>query len=176
MADEYHHEVWTHEETRNAILKEDKFWTADCICRVSKGKTCKRGLHVCLGFEPDFVPADRNVTPAERKEVERLLDFADEKNLVTRPFMDQDNKIVASCFCCSCCCGLIAKEGANLHGKLIQSTDGSLCDSCGICVPVCYFDARTLESEKLKVDNEKCMGCGLCADNCPLDAIEMVSR
>jgi len=176
MADEFHHEVWTHEETRTAVLKQEKFWTADCICRVGKGKTCKRGLHVCLGLEPDFVPADRNVTPVGREEVEKLLKFADEKRLVTRPFLGKDGSIVASCFCCPCCCALIATEGRNAHGPLVQSTDDAACDSCGLCVPACYFDARAIESDKLKVHDEKCMGCGLCVDACPLDAIKMVDR
>jgi ferredoxin len=176
MTDEPRHEVWTHDEARAAILKQNKFWTADCICRVGKGSTCKRGLHVCLGLEPDFVPADRHVTKTSKKEVEKLLKFADEMKLVTRPFMDQNGKIVASCFCCPCCCALIADEGSNVHGRLIQKTDEDACDSCGLCVPACYFGARTIESDKLEVDGEKCKGCGLCADSCPLDAIEMVNR
>lgn len=46
------------------------------------------------------------------------------------------------------------------------------CISCGKCVTVCCYDARTLEFPEMKLDMDKCRSCGLCLDVCPTDALK----
>lgn len=45
------------------------------------------------------------------------------------------------------------------------------CISCGKCVTVCCYDARTLNFPEMKVDMDKCRCCGLCLDVCPTKAL-----
>lgn len=45
------------------------------------------------------------------------------------------------------------------------------CISCGKCVTVCCYDARTLTFPEMKVDMDKCRCCGLCLDVCPTKAL-----
>lgn len=45
------------------------------------------------------------------------------------------------------------------------------CVSCGKCVTVCCYDARTLAFPTMSLDREKCRNCGLCLDVCPTGAL-----
>lgn len=45
------------------------------------------------------------------------------------------------------------------------------CISCGKCVTVCCYDARTLNFPEMNVDMDKCRCCGLCLDVCPTKAL-----
>jgi len=56
-----------------------------------------------------------------------------------------------------------------------------LCSGCGICVPLCPYDAIKMKTErvngveKLRVQivEAMCQGCGTCASTCPAGAIKM---
>lgn len=53
--------------------------------------------------------------------------------------------------------------------------DYNLCNSCGLCLDYCRFDAiRRLDGEVI-ISGIRCDGCGLCARICPLNAIDMVN-
>lgn len=47
------------------------------------------------------------------------------------------------------------------------------CTSCGICAPLCIFDAIDSSTEPYRVVQDICDGCGLCAEVCPISAVEM---
>ncbi|MDD5674217.1 MAG: FAD-dependent oxidoreductase, partial [Chitinivibrionales bacterium] len=61
----------------------------------------------------------------------------------------------------------------------IAAVNDDLCDGCGICVPVCDYNALTvtaLEGDKNKkkivVNEAMCKGCGACVAACPSGAME----
>jgi len=52
------------------------------------------------------------------------------------------------------------------------SVDDPLCGGCGICVPLCPFNAITLEEKVAKINEALCKGCGVCVAACPAAAIK----
>jgi len=52
------------------------------------------------------------------------------------------------------------------------SVDEPLCGGCGICVPLCPFNAITLEEKVAKINEAVCKGCGVCTAACPATAIK----
>jgi coenzyme F420-reducing hydrogenase delta subunit/formate hydrogenlyase subunit 6/NADH:ubiquinone oxidoreductase subunit I len=65
--------------------------------------------------------------------------------------------------------------GFEVEGTLV-TIDEDLCSVCGICVPLCKYEALSIEpdgkdKEKIVVDKVECRGCGLCVSACPSGAI-----
>ncbi|MBI5884165.1 MAG: 4Fe-4S binding protein [Elusimicrobia bacterium] len=170
------HVVWTYEDTRKALPDGDAFWLSDCSCRKDEGGGCKKGMRVCLGFSPEATSTPDNRSPVGRKQVEDLFKFARAENLVPRPWVTDDGKVTAVCFCCPCCCTYILGKTGNAAGPKIESTIIEACTDCGACEPVCYFGARKMSGGKLEILRDKCFGCGLCAPACPAEAIRMAPR
>ncbi|HEY3421643.1 MAG TPA: 4Fe-4S binding protein [Methanocellaceae archaeon] len=174
------HYVCTLEEARKIVDEHDHYWVCDCACREHRGP-CKRSrMDVCLQFASKTAADGSNKNKASRTTVDRILDEAKEKHLVPRPFRNNDDqsKTDGICFCCDDCCGYFL----GLHepcdkGAMIESTNTSLCNGCGVCAEVCHFGSRTMgDNGQLVVDTERCYGCGLCVDVCPTDSIIMVNR
>ena len=94
-------------------------------------------------------------------------------------FMENDDW---ACVCCSCGCGWFRDKEGNKgkdtcdKGTYIEQTDLEVCNLCGDCVPVCAFDARKIEDDKMIVISDECYGCQACEYVCPVDAIEMILR
>lgn len=51
------------------------------------------------------------------------------------------------------------------------SVDEPLCGGCGVCVPLCPFNAINLEEKVARINEALCKGCGVCAAGCPATAI-----
>jgi len=49
--------------------------------------------------------------------------------------------------------------------------DPDLCTQCGICINSCFYNALSLEDDRIIV--EDCWGCGVCSCVCPEQAITM---
>jgi len=173
------HYVSTREEAKDLVSKFKSFWVSNCGCRESRGKCSRSRMDVCLMFRSDFPPTGSGFRELTRKDVDEILKEAKDKHLVSRPFRNEKNKAQTDgiCFCCDDCCGyFLNPEEKCDKGKSIEKTDQEICNNCGDCAQVCYFKARQMNSEELRVDQDKCYGCGLCQDVCPLVCIEMVSR
>ncbi len=60
------------------------------------------------------------------------------------------------------------------HEPIVACVDEDICSGCGVCIPLCPYDARELElvDEKLtaKVNAVLCEGCGSCIAACPSGA------
>jgi heterodisulfide reductase subunit A len=51
---------------------------------------------------------------------------------------------------------------------------GELCSGCSICVPLCPYDALSLNAEKIaEVSEALCEGCGTCIASCPSGALTL---
>jgi MinD superfamily P-loop ATPase len=52
--------------------------------------------------------------------------------------------------------------------------DAEKCTGCGLCLPVCRFDALVEDDMgRVSVDSFSCEGCGVCFLVCPVQAVEM---
>lgn len=60
------------------------------------------------------------------------------------------------------------------HDPMIVGVEEDLCSGCGVCVGVCPFGARELDTEKkkVKVIEVLCEGCGACGAACPTRAAQ----
>ena len=69
----------------------------------------------------------------------------------------------------------LIKAGFEVEGTIVQ-IDEDLCSVCGVCVPLCKYDALKIvnngkDKKKIEVDKVECRGCGLCLAACPSGAI-----
>ncbi|MBI5502556.1 MAG: 4Fe-4S binding protein [Deltaproteobacteria bacterium] len=172
------HRVCTHDEARELIAGEDKFWIARCGCREAKG-TCRHSRHdLCLYFIPEY-PGAIAMRKVSRAFVDAARAHALERQLVPRPFRDETDfdRTVGVCFCCDDCCGYFLDPSEPCaKGKLVERTVLAECTDCGACAEVCHFGAKTMRDGKLKIANGKCYGCGLCVPVCPTECVSMVPR
>jgi heterodisulfide reductase subunit A len=76
-------------------------------------------------------------------------------------------------------CTILSKDKYKAEPTIAALND-DLCDGCGICVPVCEYNALEIvarpggkEEEKIVIINEAmCKGCGGCVAACPSGAME----
>lgn len=55
--------------------------------------------------------------------------------------------------------------------------DAEKCTGCGLCLPVCRYDALSEDREgKVVVEPLSCEGCGVCFHICPEQAVEMETQ
>lgn len=171
------HYVCTRDEARTLVEKHNRFWVCNCGCREAKGKCNRSRIDLCLYFRDDIWVSGKGFKEIPKSNVAEIFKEAEEKHLVTRPFRNEKNmsEIGGICFCCDDCCEYFTKPDEKCDkGKSIEKTDQEKCSDCGLCVDVCYFQARKMDDEKFVVERENCYGCGLCIDVCPEDCIKMV--
>jgi MinD superfamily P-loop ATPase len=64
-------------------------------------------------------------------------------------------------------------ESHEFLGGKVAIIDQDLCDSCGVCMTTCRFDAVLLSEDGYSVDPIACDGCAACVYQCPHQAIRM---
>lgn len=173
------HYVCTLAETKDLIKNQSEFWVANCGCREEKGGCQKSRMDLCLYFSKTSDPSGSHRKKISSTEVAAILQLAQEKHLVIRPFRDEKNhsEIEGICFCCDCCCSYFSSANERCDpGKYIEETDIDHCNHCGSCIEVCYFQARNLEDGQLTIQRENCYGCGLCIDICAVNCINLVPK
>jgi ferredoxin len=173
------HYVCTHDEARQLVESRTRYWISNCGCREG-GSGCEQSrIDVCLYFNPGFDPTGSSYREVDRGFVDGVLAEADDKQLVARPFRDDEKRERTDgiCFCCTDCCGYFVDDSEVCDkGRFIELTDVEACVHCGTCVPACRFSARSVDRGELTVDRDRCYGCGLCVDPCPVGCIQMVER
>jgi heterodisulfide reductase subunit A len=62
-----------------------------------------------------------------------------------------------------------------LQDPLIAFVDERICSGCGICVEICPYEARALNTQRgiSVVHSALCQGCGACIAGCPNNACEL---
>jgi Pyruvate/2-oxoacid:ferredoxin oxidoreductase delta subunit len=174
------HYVCTHDEAKELINKNQKFWVSNCGCREGNEKGCRRSrIDVCLMFDEGEGSSGSNKKAVDRAFVDGIVKEVETKHLVARPFRNEARTDTSGiCFCCDDCCGYFAEgnEYTCDKGKFIEKTDMDYCSQCGLCEEVCYFKARKMNNKELEVDRDNCYGCGLCVSACPEDCIKMLKR
>ena len=183
MSTGHEHRVCTYAEAEKAIRGHKKIYVNDCFCRgpAKEGKAawkyCGHSIDTCMGFEkPKDAPYEvREIGP--REAIKRFEEWKAQGNLFR--FMEGEKWV---CFCCSCGCGWFrAEDGSRKKDPCgtstwIEKTDKAKCTLCGACVPVCAYEARSVDGGKIKVKASSCYGCSACEYACPEGAIEMVKR
>jgi Pyruvate/2-oxoacid:ferredoxin oxidoreductase delta subunit len=171
------HYVCTHEQARELVQAHDRFWVSNCGCREEQGCRHSR-LDVCLIFNPSDPGSGSGKKEVSRAFVEGILQEAEARHLVTRPFRDETRQVTDGiCFCCNECCGYFRDPAERCDvGSLIESTDLDACSQCDACTDVCFFGARQWVDGTLVLNRDKCYGCGLCRDVCTEEYIRMVER
>jgi heterodisulfide reductase subunit A len=68
---------------------------------------------------------------------------------------------------------VLSKDSLISEG-IIAMVNEDICDGCGICRPICEYNAIEIDDEKkLAIINEGlCKGCGACVGACPSGAME----
>ena len=69
----------------------------------------------------------------------------------------------------------LIEAGFEVEGTIVK-VDEDLCSVCGVCVPVCKYEALSIEEkgkdqQEIVVDKVECRGCGLCVAACPSGAM-----
>ncbi|WP_028581293.1 ATP-binding protein [Desulfogranum japonicum] len=177
-------QVIPYERARSIILKNpDHIVVLDCPCRVTSPNPCFP-VDVCLiigepfaSFVLDHHP--ENCRAITGHEAIKILEQEHQRGHVHHAFFKDAmlNRFYAICNCCSCCCGAIQAWNHNTpmlasSGYVVDRVQ-ERCLMCGLCVPVCQFNALYLLEDNIQIDREKCMGCGVCISKCPHKALEL---
>lgn len=173
------HFVCTHEDAWRLVKERSNFWVSNCGCRERRGKCDRSRIDLCLDFKETSSSGGSNTKKATLNDIALIFKEAKEKHLITRPFrnLKHPEEIDGICFCCDDCCEyFLNREEKCDKGIFQEKTDHDTCTDCGLCVDICHFDARMMESEIMKTCEEKCYGCGLCVDICPETCIDLVPR
>jgi len=180
---DHEHRVCTYREAEAAVKAHEAVYVNDCFCRgpAKEGKAkwayCGHPVRTCMGFHE---PKEAKYEVEKINQARALEMMADwKKNALPFRFMMNEEWI---CFCCACGCGWFRDDSGNRQqdpckkSRFIEQTNRETCDDCGACVKTCAWDARSLRSGRLAVDQTKCYGCSVCEHVCPTDAVTMVPR
>jgi heterodisulfide reductase subunit A len=64
-------------------------------------------------------------------------------------------------------------QGKALTEGITIAVDEDICVGCGVCVPMCPFQALKMDDDgKLEIIKALCKGCGTCAVACPSGALQ----
>ena len=73
----------------------------------------------------------------------------------------------------------LIEAGFDIIGTIV-SVDKDLCSVCGVCVPLCKYEALSIvddgkDKKMIDVNKVECRGCGLCVAACPAGAISQTA-
>jgi electron transport complex protein RnfB len=180
--------VGRYDDARRLIGESRGPWAVqNCVCRQGRelvGEPCRqtRDKRVCLaiGGVARALLASGKGEELTRPQVLLLLDRAERDGMVLQPSNTRDPAFV--CFCCGCCCGLLAmakqmpRPADYVATNHLARVDAALCAACGTCVERCPMDAIEVDGTPAGVDEGRCIGCGLCVGTCTTGALRLSPR
>jgi electron transport complex protein RnfB len=180
---ESHTEALPYERVEELVRAHDRFAVANCLCRTiagMAGTACDAPLETCMFFGDwaDFYVNTGRGRRIEREDVLRLLEQANEANLVLQSSNSKETSVI--CCCCGDCCGVLvplkalenpADEVASAYTAVY---DESTCIGCHKCVSRCQMDAISRDGDRTALAENRCIGCGLCVATCPSGALQLV--
>ena len=182
---ESHSEALPYERVEELVRTHDRFAVANCLCRTiagMAGTACDAPLETCLFFGDwaDFYVNTGRGRRIEREEVFRLLEQANEANLVLQSSNSKETSVI--CCCCGCCCGVLTPLKAlenpadEVASAYTAAYDESACVGCHKCLTRCQMDAISRDGDRITLASNRCIGCGLCVATCPSGALRLVRR
>jgi ferredoxin len=178
-------QIYPYESITDLIAQAQAWGVIDCICRKQRaliGKACGHPLDVCMVLSERTAAFDDSPTIHALTQAGALdtLARAEREGLV-HCVSNSQSGFTYICNCCTCSCSILrgmAEMGiANVvaRSNFINRVDGELCIGCGECLPLCSFNALTLD-DVVQVSELKCVGCGLCVTACQQGALGLVRR
>ncbi len=180
-----HTEALPYERVEELVRAHDRFAVAPCLCRTiagMAGTACNAPLETCMFFGDwaDFYVNTGRGRRIEREDVLRLLEQANESNLVLQSSNSKETSVI--CCCCGCCCGVLTPLKAlenpadEVASAYAAAYDESSCIGCHKCVERCQMDAISPDGDRISLARNRCIGCGLCVATCPSGALRLVRR
>jgi len=177
--------VLPYERAEAIIAGYQKFAVANCICRQEQrvlGHDCGKPEETCLAFDgaAEYYERSGRGRMITREEALAVLAKAERSGLVLQPSNDQ--KPMAICACCGCCCGVLRSlknqpnPAALVSTPFVARLDRDTCAGCGECLDRCQMDALTLPDGLAEFNPERCIGCGLCVTTCPTGSLTLVRK
>jgi len=179
--------VLPYEDARAIIRDARSFALNHCYCRMAKDvleeKSCGAPREICMAFDfpADFLIRNRIGRAVDRDTMLRLLDQAEEHNLV-HVTDNSRSGFSFMCHCCGCCCGFLTSLNVyNIKPPVVVSSwivehDADACDHCGKCARACQLNALAWVNKNTLYNETRCIGCGLCIPVCPQGALRLVPR
>jgi electron transport complex protein RnfB len=173
-------------ESAVGVIEQAQSWgVQDCICRLQTayiGKACKHPVDVCMVMAPvpDAFIGSKEIKALTKEEAYAVLHKADQAGLVHAVSNNQKGTWYI-CNCCTCSCGILrgmAELGiANVvaSSAFVNTLDDTLCNTCGLCIENCQFDALSLGNVVI-INETRCVGCGVCINACPDHALILIRR
>jgi Pyruvate/2-oxoacid:ferredoxin oxidoreductase delta subunit len=167
-------------EAEKLVTQAGQVYLQLCPCRVEKQACPPEKWEVCLLFETASEKDRQQARLISNEEAVRVIRLTAGRGDIHQLFYLQKGEHPQElCNCCACCCFPLreAKEKGNyteqLHCGYVAVTDELLCTACGTCLDSCFFEARQLEDDTLRLIDARCFGCGRCITDCPAEAIQL---
>ncbi len=179
--------IHSYAEVMDLIDKTEDIAVGTCMCRLRGeivGRPCDKPRELCMMFGPEAKAATARgiMRMISKDEARKVIDRAEEADLVHQSMYHQGGFIEFLCNCCVCHCatlkGIYRSPVPSLAAivKHVIEIDRGSCLDCGDCVQRCQMEAIKMEGDELKLDANRCIGCGLCMYACPADALKLIKR
>jgi NADPH-dependent glutamate synthase beta subunit-like oxidoreductase len=159
-----------------AEAMRDGVVAAESIDRYLRGQDLKKGRE--KEYEKAAIPRARDYQPQPE-----LTWLPAEKRLNFEPFekgftLEEAVEEAGRCLYCGPCQSCKACVMLELQPEIAEiEVNREICSGCGVCVPLCSYDAIKLEKSGDKavavIDDHRCKRCGVCVAACPSAAITL---
>jgi ferredoxin len=159
-----------------AEAMRDGMVAAESIDRYLRGQDLRAGRE--KEYEKAAIPRATNYQPQPE-----LIWLPAEERLNFKPFeegftLEEAVEEAGRCLYCGPCQSCKACVMLELQPEIPKiEVNRDICSGCGVCVPLCSYDAIKLEKSGdgavAAIDDRRCKRCGVCVAACPSVAITL---